>query len=160
VLSKYDKEIYEKDFLSLIKEYFKKVYVDLGSKTVHKVLKTLLQFEFKNNAKWQLIENIEHKSLYVLLNDEAKKIWEQYIDIYNSDLDQFKKRENFSKIKPTFYNYVVNVPIPFGSNNISIDSQEKAGFYLVDPEYSNFYEYDERDFSKNLGCTKQENIFL
>ena len=156
VLDNFNKKIPEKDFLELIAKYFETIHNDLAKTTYHKVLKTLLNFEFEENNKWQLIENLQHKSLFVLLTEEAKQVWNEYLKIYNSDLKPYEKKAKFSQIKSKFYDYVVNVPIPFGENDIMIDVEEIAGFYLVDPETSEFYEYDENDFSQNTGYHKPE----
>lgn|GEM_PF-3683688 len=48
--------------------------------------------------------------IFVNLDDDAKDAWNKYqIIIHNKELRGFEKKREFSKIKKTFYSYVISV---------------------------------------------------
>lgn len=151
---KHIKEIEECDYLQLIESYFKEVKVQ--SDNYHsKELDLLINLKFEDLGSFSLIEETKSESVFVQLNQEAVLVWKEFISIYNNDtLGIREKRTAFSKIKAVFYDYVVNVPIPFNavSNTILFDSDKCHGFYisfLDNP--SQFYQYNKNDFTQNIG---------
>ncbi len=144
---------YETEYLDLIQRYFKKVYNDLTKNITPRQLPNILALDFEKTNEFYLIEEkYKTESIFVLLNDNAKQVWERFVEIYSDDsIDLLKKRELFSKIKSQFYDYVVNVIIPYGSQAIDIDVAKEYGFYPVDPEISDYYSYDPEDFRRCRG---------
>ena len=67
-------------------------------------------------------------------------------------LSIFEKREQFSLIKSEFYNYVVNVPIPWDAEHIVFDSEPELHFYVSKLEApSKCYSYETGKFRSNTG---------
>jgi CRISPR-associated endonuclease/helicase Cas3 len=150
----------EKDYLKLIEAYFKEVRKQ-SDKTTNKLLEAMQKLNF-TLVDFELIENRRTESVYIQLNNEAKKIWEQFTQIYsNEDLNPWEKKEKFSVIKSKFYDYVINVPIPWGEEHINFDSEKQYNFYLSELENpSQYYEYSETDFTKNVGYVNKETAIL
>lgn len=145
-------EIHENDYLQLIENYFKEVKIQ--SDSFHsKELDMLVNLQFEDLGSFSLIEETESESVFVQLNKEAVTVWNKFISIYSNDtLDIREKKTVFSKIKASFYDYVVNVPIPYGAKSVSFDSEISYGFYvsyLDNP--SQFYQYNEDDYKMNIG---------
>ncbi len=83
-------------------------------------------------------------------------VWEQYVDICNNEsLSFFEKREAFGKIKSRFYNYVINVSVPYDSDRIDFDREKKFNFYVSELENpSSNYNHSENNFRHNTGYVK------
>ena len=92
-------------------------------------------------------------SVFLQLNESAKIVWEKFVHIWeNPSLDIFQKKQEFAKIKSRFYDFVINVPIPYGKDSIVFDSEPVFGFHLSTLERpTKCYSYDVVDFSKNTG---------
>ena len=144
--------IEEKLYLSLIHAYFKEVRKQSESH-VSKYLEGIESFKFADVGKFSLIEERKAESVFVQLNIEAKTVWENYLQIWeNPFLDIFQKKHEFSKIKSTFYDFVINVPVPRDKKDIDFDNEKMHGFYLSLFEApSKFYNYDVNDYSANTG---------
>lgn len=155
-------EIEECEYLRLIESYFKEVKKHSDSR-VDKHLKHIENLAFGSLGEFSLIEERRTESIFVQLNEEAKSIWEHFVNIYqNPTLNIFEKRLEFSKLKSKFYEYVVNVPVPRGQEQqgIAFDSEKSFGFYLVEfGKPSVFYPYDPCDFLQNTGYKEVKNIF-
>jgi hypothetical protein len=55
-------------------------------------------------------------------------------------------------IKSEFYDYVINVPIPWNGNSIVFDSGKEFNFYVSKLEIPSInYKYSSKDFSQNIG---------
>lgn len=147
-------QIEESNYLQLIENYFREVKIQ-SDNYYSKELEYLTDLKFGDLGSFSLIEETESESVFVQLNQEAVAVWDKFISIYNDKtLEMRDKKMAFAKIKAIFYDYVVNVPIPFDSTSgsISFDSDKCYGFYisyLNNP--SQFYIYDEEDFTKNIG---------
>ena len=150
----------EKDYIKLIEAYFKEVRKQ-SDKTTNKLLEAMRELNFAS-VDFELIDNRRTESVYIQLNNEAKKIWEQFIQIYsNEDLKPWEKKEKFSVIKSKFYDYVINVPIPWGEEHISFDSEKQYNFYVSELNNpSRFYKYSKSDTKKNVGYVYDENKTL
>jgi CRISPR-associated endonuclease/helicase Cas3 len=154
-------EVEEKDYLQLIQAYFKEVQVQsqaLNSELVDE----LLQLNFEAVGKFNFIEYRKTESLFVQLNPRAKALWEQFIQIYqNKQLSIFEKREQFALIKAEFYDYVINIPVPWDEESIKFDGEKIFHFYLSPlNQPSIFYHYQEGSFRENLGYFNNELLFL
>lgn len=145
-------EIEESNYLQLIEDYFKEVKIQSDNFN-SKELDLLTNLKFEDLGNFSLIEETKSESVFVQLNEEAVKVWEAFTSIYSNDaLSIREKRSAFAKIKAVFYDYVVNVPIPYGVKSISFDSEQCYGFYisyLDNP--SQFYSYNENDYTQNIG---------
>jgi len=157
------KEIEERNYLQLIESYFKEVETQ-SDNYYSKELELLTDLKFEDLGSFSLIEETKSESVFVQLNQEAVNVWEEFISIFNNDtLEMREKRTAFSKIKVSFYDYVVNVPIPFHapSKSISFDSEQCHGFYisyLANP--SKFYQYTPDDFTQNIGYKEVQTYLL
>lgn len=145
-------EIEEMNYLSLIESYFNEIrkHSDSYSSTY---LEHIQSLQFYKLGQFSLIEERLTESLFVQINQNAKAIWETYIDIY-ADISTsiFEKRLKFGRIKAQFYDFVVNIPPPKGEKTISFDRQKVHGFYLVEYAHpSPFYPYSEENHLLNIG---------
>jgi CRISPR-associated endonuclease/helicase Cas3 len=152
-------EIEEIEYLSLIKKYFKEVRAQSDSH-LSTYLEDMLKLNFKNVGQFSLIKETNTKSVFLQLNKAAKDIWNEFLSIWtNETLDIFEKKQEFAKIKSQFYDYVINVPIPFGKSDIIFDSEPVAEFYLSKLETpSKCYAYDEYDLSQNTGYREIQSL--
>jgi CRISPR-associated endonuclease/helicase Cas3 len=150
-------QITENKYLKLIEKYFKEVKLQADNiKSTE--LETLCMLNFGDLGEFKFIDERRCDSIFIQLNQNAKEIWDEYVRIYSDDkTDKFKRKEKFSKIKSKFYDFVINVPIPFGKKDIQFDGEKEYGFYisyLDNP--SRFYNYSEDDFSRNTGYSAME----
>jgi len=144
--------IEEKLYLILIQNYFKEVRKQSDSH-VSKYITGICKLNFKDVGEFSLIEERKAESVFLQLNIQAKNVWEKYINIWeNPVLDIFQKKQEFAKIKSTFYDFVINVPVPVNKKSIDFDNEKISGFYLsLFDSPSRFYSYDEEDFCVNTG---------
>jgi CRISPR-associated endonuclease/helicase Cas3 len=161
VLKQYD-SIDENAYLKLIESYF--VEVQKQASVINGVYyDALLQLNFEDVGKFSFIEDeYASESVFIQLNQKAKTAWNDYTAIYGNDkLDNFEKKAAFAKIKSTFYDFVINVPVTRGETSISFDSEKQLGFYvsqLHNP--SDFYHYESGNFFKNTGYQDLKNFVL
>ena len=119
----------ENNYLMLIENYFKEVRKQ-SDNTSNNLLKAMMNFDFAN-VDLELIKERKTESVYVQLNEQAKKYWDRYVEIYSNDsLKPWEKEARFSEIKSGFYDYVINVPIPYDHEHIIFDSEPQYGFYV------------------------------
>lgn len=152
--------IEESNYLSLIEAYFREVR-DYSNGRVTPFIGNIERLEFASLGQFSLIEERDSESIFVQLNSAAKDVWIRFLEIYNNTQTSiFEKRLEFARIKSEFYNYVVNVPVPFGQKSISFDSEKPYGFYLVElNKPTPFYSYSPDNFLENIGYTEVDNIF-
>lgn len=133
VLKGFD-SIQENQYLELIQKYFEQVK-DLSVYSENDYLKSLLALNFEETGKFQLIENTKSESVFIGLNDKAKRVWRNFIAIKeNEELNVFEKRTAFSAIKAKFYDFVLNINIPYDAENIGLPLEPIFGFYYIDIE--------------------------
>lgn len=131
VLKEYE-TIEENEYLELIQKYFEQVK-DLSVYSENKFLKNLLALNFEETGYFQLIENTKSESVYISLNEEAKVVWQQFLNIQcNDSLGPYEKKNEFSKIKARFYDFVININIPYDAQDIGLPLEPKFGFYYID----------------------------
>jgi CRISPR-associated endonuclease/helicase Cas3 len=139
--------IEEKDYLPLIGDYFRQIN-DLSSYSDKKLLNHLLALKFEEMGNFKLIEEIKSESLFIALNEEALELWNEFQKIQEEIAQSsFERRKLFSRIKSEFYDYVINVPIPYGKANLGLPSEPYNGFYLwkyFDIDYD-IYRYNKKD---------------
>jgi len=141
----------EIDYLQLIIRYFKEVRHQ-SDETSSSLLSAILGLRFAE-IDLSLIEERKSESVFIQLNAESKMIWEQYVSLYSTEgLTPWEHKARFSLFKATFYDYVINVPIPYGKKCIDFDSQKFYGFYLSRVEQpSMFYSYSVFNSKVNIG---------
>ncbi len=146
-------------YLTLIEAYFQEVkkQADVVSNTT---LTSLLDLKFEDVGEFNLIEEIRSNSVFIQLNPRAKEAWEKFTIIHeNEDLLFYEKKYRFAEFKSTFYDFVINVPIPFGEESIDFDRAPALGFYVSELEQpSAYYTYSEDDFSRNIGYEKLSQV--
>lgn len=149
--------IEEESYLTLIQSYFKEVRKQSESH-VSKYLNGISLLNFKDVGEFSLIEERETESVFLQLNKQAKDIWEQYVNIWESPiLDTYQKKQEFAKIKSVFYDFVINVPVPTDKKSIDFDDKQTLGFYLSKLENpTKFYSYSEDDLTQNTGYKEVE----
>ncbi len=152
--------ISENNYLKLIEAYFEEVKIHSENR-INSNLTYIEELKFESLGQFSLIEDRFTESVFVQLNQDALQVWNQFSQIYkNPDLNIFQKRLEFAKIKSFFYDFVVNVPVPFGSIEIAFDSPKDLGFRLVRLGIqSDFYSYSENDYLQNIGYKTTETIF-
>jgi CRISPR-associated endonuclease/helicase Cas3 len=144
-------KIEEKNYLKLIERYFIEVRKQ-SDNTSQPLLGAIKKLDF-GLVDFELIENKNTESVFIQINQKAKEIWDRYVDIFSKeDLKPWDREAEFSSIKSEFYDYVINVPIPFNSNQIDFDSEKQFYFYvseLSNPSVN--YHYSKHDFTQNTG---------
>lgn len=147
----------EKDYLELIEKYFAEVRKQ-SDNTSQPILNAIKNLEF-GKVDFALIENRRTDSVYVQLNERAKEIWERYVLIcVQEDLKPWERDELFSDIKSEFYDFVINVPIPYNSDCVDFDSPKEYHFFVSRLESpSRNYRYEEGDYFFNTGYSDYEN---
>lgn len=145
-------EMHEEEYLSLIEQYYKEVAAHADNHLC-KYLNSVLELRFEDVSEFTLIEERESESVFVQLNERAKEVWDQYTSIYQDRAaGTFERRERFSLIKAEFYDFVINVPVPWGKKTIDFDSEPVLNFYVSDLDRpSVFYKYDPDNFASNTG---------
>ena len=142
--------IEEKNFLQLIEKYFIEVRKQ-SDNTTNELLKAIEDFDF-GNVDLKVIKDRKTESVFVQLNEFAKSIWDKYVDICSKDLKLWEKEALFSKIKSDFYDFVINVPVPWDREHIIFDSEKEYGFYVSHLEHPSInYKYAQGDFTQNTG---------
>lgn len=150
-------EVEERDYIQLIENYFLEVRKQ-SDNTSQPLLNAIKNLDF-SLVDFELIENRKTESIYIQLNERAKTIWEEYIAMCKTEnLKPWEREAVFSKIKTEFYDFVINVPIPFDSKMIDFDSGKQFNFYLSELECpSQNYNYSTDDYSLNLGYVASSN---
>jgi len=148
----------EKDYIQLIERYFTEVRKQ-SDNTSQPLLKAIKNLDFAL-VDFELIENRKTESVYIQMNERAKEIWDIYVGICSrKELKHWDREAEFSLIKSEFYDFVINVPIPFDLIQIDFDSEKQFNFYVSDLDNpSTNYCYSQNDFSQNIGYIASQNI--
>ncbi|BAI80031.1 CRISPR-associated protein Cas3 [Deferribacter desulfuricans SSM1] len=138
-----EKEIYsEKEFIGLVNKYFEKIKQIKSDKVSLDMLEMLYTLKFSAEKEKDKIKSIEDfvlikedyykEDVFIEIDNEAKKVWEEYTKIWQLQ-DLFERKKAFDSIKSDFYKFVVSVPIK--DNPPPIENN----FYFV--PYENIHEY-------------------
>lgn len=133
-------QISEKEFnLAAAKNYFKLIY-NSGTQDDYliKIIENLRFPEIPSNFKL-IEEDIQKVDVFVVINSEAKLLFEKYNDIINN-YKGFDRKNEFLKIKNKFYKYVISVDetkIGF-ANNLCNDEI----FYIGENDVFRKYDLD------------------
>jgi len=128
----------EKDFTLLIEEYFRRVWEKISKDESEDILEAVRRFRFTGDENsisiknFNLIEDQPYKrDVFIQLNEEAVCVWEKAKSIVRSlkagKINVFEAREEFEKLKPNFYKFVVSVDV---RNNQPI-LDEELNIYIV-----------------------------
>lgn len=133
-------QISEKEFnLAAPKNYFKLIY-NSGTQDDYliKIIENLRFPEIPSNFKL-IEEDIQKVDVFVVINSEAKLLFEKYNDIINN-YKGFDRKNEFLKIKNKFYKYVISVDeTKIGSaNNLCNDEI----FYIGENDVFRKYDLD------------------
>lgn len=132
-------QISEKEFnLAAAKNYFKLIY-NSGTQDDYliKIIKNLRFPEIPSNFKL-IEEDIQKVDVFVVINSEAKLLFEKYNDIINN-YEGFDRNNEFLKIKNKFYQYVISVDEKkIGSTNLCNDEL----FYIGENDVFRKYDLD------------------
>ena len=132
-------QISEKEFnLAAAKNYFKLIY-NSGTQEDYliKIIKNLRFPEIPSNFKL-IEEDIQKVDVFVVINSEAKLLFEKYKDIINN-YKGFNRKNEFLKIKNRFYKYVISVDkTKIGSTNLCNDEI----FYIGENDVFRKYDLD------------------
>ncbi|MEM1323963.1 MAG: CRISPR-associated helicase Cas3' [Bacteroidota bacterium] len=153
--------ITERNYLQLIEAYFAEV--KLQADAIHsKELAHLLQLNFAQLGQFSFIEERRTESVFLQLNEQAQAYWEQYVQIYSHPTyPPFEKRRRFAQFKASFYDYVINVPIPHDREHIDFDGEPDYHFYLSQlTSPSACYAYREGDFRYNTGYQAAQTLIF
>ncbi|WP_158500542.1 CRISPR-associated helicase Cas3' [Spirosoma radiotolerans] len=147
----------EHGYLELIEAYFKEIKKQ-ADVLVSPYLTALQALDFAKVGAFEFVDEQDTESVYIQLNEEAENLWGQYVDISNEkDLKPYERKRKFALIKARFYEYVVNVPLPYEASGVKaktiVFDEEKENFFYVshrkNPSTCYRYEYD--DFRNNTG---------
>ena len=105
--------ISEKDFnLNASHFYYLKLLENGSDEDSGRLLNILEKLYFsKIKDYFELIEETNEKiDVFIEIDDDAKSLWEDFIDI-QEESDPIKRKDNFSKIKSKFYEYIISVDV-------------------------------------------------
>lgn len=126
--------IQEQQYLELINEYFEEVK-DLSEVTDEKFIKSIRALKFKETGEFKLIDSGPTQSIFIGLNKKAREIWERYRKLQeNKNLSPFEKKDEFSKFKSDFYDFVINVTLKYNETSLGLPFEPFCGFYFVEIE--------------------------
>lgn len=112
VLKNYDNTtISESNFLYLSDAYFENIKTGQSTDESEEIIDYIKKLNFGDLSKFELIKEEPYKvDIFVNLDDNAEDAWHKYQTIiHDKELRGFEKKREFSKIKKTFYNYVISV---------------------------------------------------
>ena len=104
------KVVEEKDFFKLLNKYFLLVNESSTDQISREILENLYKLEFQETGNFKLIEDDYEKiDIFIEINENAKKIWNEFVKILDID-DPILKRKKFLNIKKSFYDYIISIP--------------------------------------------------
>jgi len=116
------KSLSEKDFTLLTEDYFRRVREKISRDRSEEILEAVRCFRFSGEEdstsirNFKLIEDQPFKrDVFIQLNYEAVEVWEKakkvIRDLKAKKLGVFEAKEEFEKLKPDFYKFVVSVNV-------------------------------------------------
>jgi CRISPR-associated endonuclease/helicase Cas3 len=109
----------ERDFLNLSQNYFNGCWKRIEQEDVTSYW---TKGDFPGLEKqFKLIEDtLPRLTCFVLQNPIDANIWQEYQEIYRSDLDSFERKKRFKKIRAKFYERVIQVQV-YGKRSQEFD---------------------------------------
>jgi len=138
-------ELSEEELLELIDKYYEMVWDKKSQGESKELLESVKQLKYEDLTKFKLIEEEPYKhQVFVVLNDEAKKVLERVKEVIrnvrNRQWKIWEARSELEKIKAHFYSFVINVNLGRSGDGIPID--EDLQIYVIDSDVLKQY-YDE-----------------
>jgi CRISPR-associated endonuclease/helicase Cas3 len=138
-------ELSEEELLELIDKYYEMVWDKKSQGESKELLESVKQLDYEHLAKFKLIEEEPYKhQVFVVLNDEAKKVLERVKEVIrnvrNGQWKIWEARSELEKIKAHFYSFVINANLGRSGDSIPID--EDLQIYVIDSDVLKQY-YDE-----------------
>jgi CRISPR-associated endonuclease/helicase Cas3 len=138
-------ELSEEELLELIDKYYEMVWDKKSQGESKKLLESVKQLKYEDLTKFKLIKEEPYKhQVFVVLNDEAKKVLERVKEVIrnvrNGQWKIWEARSELEKIKAHFYSFVINVNLGGSGDSIPID--EDLQIYVIDSDVLKQY-YDE-----------------
>ncbi len=141
-------EISEPQFTHLCEEYFESLWENkISSEESKKIEKAVrcLRFDGEGEeavSRFKLIEEEMYKQdVFVEINQQAKDAWQKAKEILRNlkskKIDLFTAKEEFEKLKPEFYNYVISVDV---RKNTPVRDDELGIFYVPMESLEMFYD--------------------
>ncbi|NUM72202.1 MAG: CRISPR-associated helicase Cas3' [Ignavibacteriaceae bacterium] len=146
--------LFEKRYLSCIDHYFRRLK-NYAENLEPALGMDMADMNFDELAGFSLIDDtVNTAQAYIILNDEAGYLWDEYVRIYNLELQPWEKKEEFKKIRNRFYDYVINVPVRKGGETALFNKEPEHGFFVWRSGEDEFYSYDPENFRLNKGFIK------
>ncbi|SNZ15580.1 CRISPR-associated helicase/endonuclease Cas3 [Hydrogenobacter hydrogenophilus] len=132
----------EKEFILLVEDYFREVWRKISKDKSNEILEAVKSFRFSSNRSnrnsirdFRLIEEEKYKSdVFVEFDEKATEVWKKAKEIIanlrKKNIDVFEAKEEFEKIKSSFYNYVISVDVR--DNKLYEDKDLKIYFVSKD----------------------------
>jgi len=144
-LLKNSSELSERELLELIDKYYEMVWDKKSQGESKELLESVKQLKYEDLTKFKLIKEEPYKhQVFVVLNDEAKKVLERVKEVIrnvrNGQWKIWEARSELEKIKAHFYSFVINVNLGRSGDSIPID--EDLQIYVIDSDVLKQY-YDE-----------------
>jgi len=133
-----NKQIEEKDFLSLNNLYFDKVNQGKADDKSKEILGYVKKLTFSELNKFKLIENNYKKiDIFVEVDERGKEIYQKYKKL-SLKKNMFERKNEFLKIKKIFYDYVISVPYRY-ANDFIVEDKAIGHISLEEIEQNNYY---------------------
>jgi len=129
-----DKEL---DPLQLSSAYYQKVRSGASDRESAELLEAMHNLDYEKLAKFTLIDDQDTASAYVELNQEAEDIWQRYQQILDR-YEGLQAKEEFLRIKPSFYDYVINVQ----ERDVSGLDLTKGFYRISNSRLYDFYDHE------------------
>jgi CRISPR-associated endonuclease/helicase Cas3 len=138
-------ELREEELLELTDKYYEMAWNKKSPDRSKKLLESVKQLKYEKLVEFKLIEEEPYKhQVFVVLNDEAKKVLERVKEVIrnvrNGQWKIWEARSELEKIKAHFYSFVINVNLGGSGDSIPID--EDLQIYVIDSDVLKQY-YDE-----------------
>ena len=133
------KQIEEKDFLSLNNLYFDKVNQGKADDEAKKILEEVKKLNFGELSKFKLIKDTYKKiDVFVEADDKGREIYQKYKEL-SLIKNLFERKNEFLKIKKSFYDYVISVPYRYASDFI-VEDKAIGHISLEEIKQNNYYD--------------------
>ena len=124
--------IEEKEIFQLAERYYRGLKAH-GSDESERLLDCIKElkykeaFEYKDDKSSQPFELIRQEfktvDVFIEIDDEAAKVWEEYQDIKQIK-DRFERKRQLNKLKKDFYKFVLSLPEQVVKKHIDIDEND------------------------------------
>ena len=96
--------------LGKINKYFLLVKELSSDQISRDILESLYKLEFHETGNFKLIEeDYEKIDIFIEINENAKIIWEKFLEVLDIK-DPIIKKKMFLDIKKSFYDYIISIP--------------------------------------------------